>query len=155
AGTPVGTILNVEHLFFNVPARKKFLRQPATETGEIANVIKRYALAFPDRRFSLVVDGRLTFQSSGSGDRYDVLVKVFGLENARQFVPIGATPARRGDEGSEGELDGLGDEIDFMELAAPPRTVEIAGPAGPAEARISGYTSLPSLTRANRSNIEI
>jgi DNA mismatch repair protein MutL len=155
AGTPVGTILNVEHLFFNVPARKKFLRQPATETGEIANVLKRYALAFPERRFSLVVDGRLTFQSSGSGDRYDVLVKVFGLENARQFVSIGAPLARQGEETAGGEFEGLGDEIDFMELAAPPRTVNFATPAGPTEARISGYTSLPSLTRANRSNIEI
>jgi DNA mismatch repair protein MutL len=155
AGTPVGTILTVEHLFFNVPARKKFLRQPATESGQISEVIKRYALAFPDRRFSLVVDGRLLFQSSGSGDLYDVLVKVFGLENARQFVRIGAP---QGDE--QADADGLDGEVDFMELAAPPRTAEGSGLAHtaielPKEAAVSGYTSLPSLTRANRSNIDI
>jgi DNA mismatch repair protein MutL len=156
AGTPVGTILNVEHLFFNVPARKKFLRQPATETGQISEVIKRYALAFPDRRFSLVVDGRLTFQSSGSGDLYDVLVKVFGLENARQFVSIGAPLPRPGDA-REGEADDLEAEVDFMELAAPPRVnLPITHSSGATvEATVSGYTSLPSLTRANRNSIDI
>ena len=163
AGTPIGTALTVEHLFYNVPARKKFLRQPATETGQIANVIKRYALAFPDRRFSLVVDGRLTFQSSGSGDLYDVLVKVFGLENARQFAPIGAPPRRDATERGDGaDAAGLDAEEDFMALAAPPRvaTVTAAG-AGrgrdvpPIEATVTGYTSLPSLTRANRNSIDI
>ncbi len=157
AGTPIGTVLNVEHLFFNVPARKKFLRQPATETGQISEVIKRYALAFPDRRFSLMVDGRLTFQSSGSGDLYDVLVKVFGLENARQFVPIGAPHARAGEAPTE---DGVEAEVDFMELAAPPRTAqsypsEISNQGTPSEATVSGYTSLPSLTRANRNSITL
>src|SRR5690606_32002360 len=117
-------------------------------------------------RFSLVVDGRLTFQSSGSGDLYDVLVKVFGLENARQFVPIGA-PLPRRDAAQADDVDeagGLDDEVDFMALAAPPRVDTVTpattgvGPAGnipPIEATVSGYTSLPSLTRANRSNIEI
>jgi DNA mismatch repair protein MutL len=156
AGTPVGTILNVEDLFFNVPARKKFLRQPATETGQIAEVIKRYALAFPDRRFSLVVDGRLVFQSSGSGDLYDVLVKVFGLENARQFVPIGAPLPRGGDAPHAGEVDGgIDNDVNFMELAAPPRTSRLSSQGAPFEATVSGYTSLPSLTRANRNSIDI
>ena len=154
AGTPVGTILNVEHLFFNVPARKKFLRKPATEAGEVANVIKRYALAFPDRRFSLVVDGRLTFQSSGNGDLYDVLVKVFGLENARQFVPIGAPLPHMGEAEDKGvELE---PEMDFMALAAPPRATGSSAQGDlSAGATVSGYTSLPSLTRANRSSIDI
>ncbi len=162
AGTPIGTALTVEHLFFNVPARKKFLRQPATETGQIADVIKRYALAFPDRRFSLVVDGRLTFQSSGSGDLYDVLVKVFGLENARQFVPLGAPQrdAAGSREDAPGEAGGLADEVDFMALAAPPRVASVtasgqAGHVPPIEATVSGYASLPSLTRANRNSIDI
>jgi DNA mismatch repair protein MutL len=162
AGTPVGTTLTVEHLFFNVPARKKFLRAPATETGQIAEVIRRYALAFPSRRFSLVVDGRLAFQSSGSGDLYDVLVKVFGLENARQFVSLGV-PFGHGDTGDDPQNDPLDDEVDFMQLASPPRAVTSFGraldrasaPDAPVEARVSGYSSLPSLTRANRSNIDI
>lgn len=152
AGTPIGTTLTVEHLFFNVPARKKFLRQPATETGQIADVIKRYALAFPERRFSLVVDGRLAFQSSGSGDLYDVLVKVFGLENARQFVRIGAPMADRSRDGSADEVEA---DVDFMELAAPPRVVPTLEQNAPQEAQVSGYASLPSLTRANRNSIDI
>ncbi|MCB0061662.1 MAG: ATP-binding protein, partial [Caldilineaceae bacterium] len=89
AGTPVGTIINVEHLFYNVPARKKFLRKAATEAGQINAVVQRYALAYPERRFSLVNDGKLVFQSTGSGDLYDVLVKVYGLENAKQMSTVG------------------------------------------------------------------
>ena len=53
AGAPVGTVVNVEQLFFNVPARQKFLRTPAGEAGHIAAVMQRFALAYPDRRFSL------------------------------------------------------------------------------------------------------
>ncbi len=89
AGTPIGTIVNVEHLFFNVPARKKFLRKAGTEAGQISAVVQHCALAYPDRRFSFVNDGRLVFQSTGSGDLYDVLVKVYGLENAKQMKPVG------------------------------------------------------------------
>ena len=79
-GPPPGTVITVENLFFNVPARLAFLRQPQTEGGHIADMVARYAQAFPERRFSLVSDGRLLFQSTGSGALTDVLVKVHGLE---------------------------------------------------------------------------
>ena len=87
-GAPSGTVVTVEHLFANLPARLKFLKQPATEAGHIQQIVTRYALAFPERRFSLVSDGRLILQTSGSGKLYDVLVKVYGLEMARQMLPI-------------------------------------------------------------------
>ena len=89
AGTPVGTIINIEHLFYNVPARKKFLRKAPTEAGQITAVVQRYALAYPDRRFSLVNEGKLIFQSTGSGNLLDVLVKLYGLENTKQMTPVG------------------------------------------------------------------
>jgi DNA mismatch repair protein MutL len=159
AGTPVGTIVNVEQLFYNVPARQKFLRKAATEAGNISAVVQHYALAYPDRRLSLIVDGRLVFQSSGSGDLYDVLVKVYGLENARQMVPVGAPTTRLTPEPDEADdLAGLEAEVDFMTLAAPPRvqdrvstTTSTLAPA----AQVSGYAGLPSLTRANRTSIDL
>ncbi len=104
AGAPVGTVVNVEQLFFNVPARQKFLRAPATEAGQIGAVIQRFALAYPDRRFSYTSEGRLLFQSTGSGSLFDVLVKIYGLDNARQMVAVGdAPPAVRHAENRPGQ----------------------------------------------------
>jgi DNA mismatch repair protein MutL len=93
-GTPPGTVVTVEHLFANLPARLKFLKQPATEAGHIQQIVTRYALAFPERRFNLVSDGRLLLQTSGSGKPYDVLVKVYGPDMARQMLPIEAGDQR-------------------------------------------------------------
>jgi DNA mismatch repair protein MutL len=92
-GMPVGTVLKVEHLFANVPARAKFLKQAVTESGHIYQIITRYALAYPERRLSLVSDGKLLFQSTGSGDRLDVLVKMYGSEMARDMIPLDDVPA--------------------------------------------------------------
>ena len=90
-GGPPGTLVTVEHLFANVPARLKFLKQPATEAAHIQQIVTRYALAYPERRLSLVSDGKLVFQSTGSGKLYDVLVKVYGLEMAREMLEIRRT----------------------------------------------------------------
>ena len=111
-GAPVGTIVTVEQLFYNVPARQKFLRKATTEAGRIADLIQRFALAHPDRRFSLAVDGRLVFQSAGTGDLFDVLVKIYGLEQARQMVPIGDTPRAREQEAEDSPLL---EEWDFID----------------------------------------
>jgi DNA mismatch repair protein MutL len=88
-GMPPGCTVTVENLFFNTPPRLKFLRRPATEAGHIHRVVTRYALAYPERRFSLMSDGRLVLQSSGSGRLVDVLVKVYGLETAKQMLEVG------------------------------------------------------------------
>ncbi len=94
AGAPVGTSITVERLFANVPARLKFLKQPATEAAHIQQVITRYALAYPERRFSLVSDGRLVFQSTGSGKLFDALTKAYGLDTARQMIAVGEDGGR-------------------------------------------------------------
>ncbi len=124
-GAPPGAVVTVENLFYNVPARLKFLRQPATESGHIADVVQRFAMAFPERRFSLVSDGRLVFQSTGSGRLHDVLVKVWGLDVGRQLVPVGMV---EGDDspGRSGLMD---------------------------SARVAGYVGLPTLSRSNRNHI--
>lgn len=86
--SPRGTTVTVENLFYNVPARLKFLKADATESAHIANVVMRYAIAFPDVHFSLVRDGRLAFQSPGSGRLLDVLAKVFGADTAARLLPV-------------------------------------------------------------------
>ena len=87
-GAPPGTSLTVEHLFWNTPARKKFLKSHATEAGHISKIVTRYALAYPEVRFSLVAEGRLRFQTPGAGDRMAALVKVYGPEIASQMLPV-------------------------------------------------------------------
>ncbi|MBI4785539.1 MAG: DNA mismatch repair endonuclease MutL [Chloroflexi bacterium] len=88
-GAPAGTIITVEDLFRHVPARLKFLKMPATEAGHIGDLLNAYALAYPHLRFSLVNEDRLTFQSPGTGKMFDVLVKVFGIETAKQMLEVG------------------------------------------------------------------
>ncbi|MCE7980508.1 MAG: DNA mismatch repair endonuclease MutL [Caldilinea sp. CFX5] len=146
AGTPVGTIINIEHLFYNVPARKKFLRKAPTEAGQITAVVQRYALAYPDRRFSLVNEGKLIFQSTGSGDLLDVLVKLYGLENTKQMTAVGVPPWA-----ATPPQDFI-EDVDFMPS---PEAVSSTSHQPPSTIRVFGYTSLPTLTRANRSDIDI
>ena len=87
-GAPQGTIVTVEDLFRHVPARLKFLKTPGTEAGRIADLVNAYALAFPHLRFTLVNEERLAFQSPGTGALFDALVKVFGIETARQMIQV-------------------------------------------------------------------
>ncbi len=95
-GAPTGTAVSVENLFVTIPARLKFLKSAATETGHIANVAAQYALAHPGIKFTLMCDGRLSFQSTGSGDLQDVLVKVLGVETARGMIAIVPQPDEAG-----------------------------------------------------------
>jgi DNA mismatch repair protein MutL len=94
-GAPQGTVIAVERLFYNTPARLKFLKTVTTEKRQIDAFITRYALAYPQARFRLVHDNRVTFQSSGNGDLRDVLVAVYGAETARQLLPVAAEPDER------------------------------------------------------------
>jgi DNA mismatch repair protein MutL len=87
-GCPAGTVVTVEHLFRNVPARLKFLRQPRTETGHIHDVVSHYALAYPHIRFHLAADERQVFASSGNSNLYDVLIAVYGLEVAESMLAL-------------------------------------------------------------------
>jgi DNA mismatch repair protein MutL len=146
AGTPIGTTVNVEHLFFNVPARQKFLRAAATESGQITAILQHYALAYPERRFSFVNDGRLVFQSTGSGDLLDVLIMIYGRENAQQMVSLTGSA-----KSNLAGLDNLAIDVDFG------RTPSTRADAGLERegVRVAGYVSLPSLTRANRSAIDL
>jgi DNA mismatch repair protein MutL len=88
AGIPDGTVVRVEDLFYNVPARLKFLKQDATERQQIDGLVTRYALAYPNVRFQLFHDNRPTLQTSGQGNRREVLVNLYGVETARQMIEV-------------------------------------------------------------------
>ncbi|MBN1220439.1 MAG: DNA mismatch repair endonuclease MutL [Anaerolineae bacterium] len=96
AGAPAGTMVAVENLFYNVPARLKFLKADATEAGHIQRIVSHYALAFPHIRFTLQSDQRTTFQTNGSGELFDALVAMFGLETARQMLVANGRDTRSG-----------------------------------------------------------
>jgi len=87
-GCPPGTSVSVRELFFNTPARLKFLKSPLAEGGQITRLVGQLALAYPGVRFSLTADGRPVFQSSGSGDLLDVVARLYGAEVARGMIPV-------------------------------------------------------------------
>ena len=82
-GAPAGTVVTVRDLFGNVPARRKFLRQPATESAYIVRAVSAYAAARPDVAITLTVDGRRAFATSGSGDLLSAAAEVWGAEVGR------------------------------------------------------------------------
>ncbi len=88
AGAPVGTAVRVEDLFFNVPARLKFLKNLSTERRVIDALVARFALAFPEVRFQLSHEGKISLQTAGNGDRREVLGVLFGAEIARQMLEV-------------------------------------------------------------------
>jgi len=89
-GCPPGTTVTVRNLFRNVPARLKFLKSASTENGHISNLVSQYSLAFPEVRFTLIIDGRTTFRSPGSGSLREVLGAVYGLDVAKAMLMIEA-----------------------------------------------------------------
>lgn len=122
AGAPAGTIISVENLFYNTPARLKFLKKETTEKRHVVTLMMRYAMAYPQVRFVLEQDGREAFRSNGSGQLIDVLAHVLGLADVKEMLPV--------------------------ELAT------AASESQPAVS-VSGFTSLPGLTRSDRSHIAL
>jgi DNA mismatch repair protein MutL len=92
SGRPPGTTVTIRDLFYNVPARLEFLRTEATERRHIDAWITRYAIAYPDLRFTLSHNGRVTFRSPGNGNLRDALVGIYGAESAAAFLEIEAAP---------------------------------------------------------------
>lgn len=141
-GAPQGTVVSVEALFFNVPARLKFLKSEASERGHILNLVTRYALAYPSIRFKLNVDNRAVFQSSGNGDLREALTAVYGIEIAKQLIEI-ASATNAGRPPSEPEPDS---EDEWPRAARERPQASIV---------VTGFISPPSLNRSNRKEITI
>lgn len=87
-GGPDGTTVIVRNLFFNVPARLKFLKSDITEKQKISALITKFGLAYPEVRFQLFNERQLLLQSSGNGDRREILSQIYGVEVARQMLEV-------------------------------------------------------------------
>ena len=81
-----GTDLSVENLFYNTPARLKYLRNPHTEQANITNIIHKFALSYPNVAFELHVDGKITFKTYGDGDVHKILSKIYNMSVARNMI---------------------------------------------------------------------
>jgi len=87
-GIPPGTTVRVEQLFYNVPARLKFLKTDRTEKRHINDVVSRYGLVNPGVRFKLYQDDELVFQTSGNGSTREVISAIYGLDTARKMIEV-------------------------------------------------------------------
>jgi len=135
-GCPEGTTVEVEDLFYNVPARRKYLKQPGTEFDHVNRIVSGYALANPGVAISLEHGDRETFATTGQGDLRGTVLSVYGREVAESMVPVGSSVDGRGNENENGDGDGGRDG---------------GSPTGdgPLEA-VSGLVSHPETNRASR-----
>lgn len=113
---PVGTQMTVSDLFYNTPARLKYVRSQQAELSHIADIINRLSLAHPEIAFTLVNEGRELMRTAGTGKLRQAISGIYGIASAKKMVEIEA------------------EDLDF---------------------HVSGYVSLPELTRANRNYISI
>ena len=90
AGLPNGTSFIVRNLFFNTPARKKFLKTSMTEGSYITEYIERVMLSHTEIAFKLIINGQVKLQSYGSGDLKDVIYSLYGRDIVNNIVPVKA-----------------------------------------------------------------
>jgi len=101
-----GTIFSVERLFYNLPARRKFLKTTSSENGKISSIVSTYALAYPERRFSLTLGRRQSFQSPGSGALRDAVIAVYGLKVAKNMIELPRVEFEEGKIAVDGLIGG-------------------------------------------------
>src|SRR5712672_1832821 len=140
AGLPLGTSITVRDLFFNTPARKKFLKAESTELSHIASLVTHYALAHPDKHFELHSSTNAVLVAppvAGYGER---VYQVFGKETLDQLIPLAAMQP----------LERIG-------LPQPPpwrrKLEEVPEPKDPGEMRLHGFVSKPEIQKLNRNSI--
>lgn len=83
-----GTDIRVESLFYNTPARLKYIKSLYTELGKITDIINRMAMSHPDIRISLVADGKTIIHTNGSGRTNEVMAEIYGMKVAKDLVHI-------------------------------------------------------------------
>lgn len=93
-GCPIGTTITVKELFFNTPARYKFLKKDSTEAGYTADVLTRIALGYPDISFKLVSNGTVLLHTPGNGDLKSAVFSVYGAETAKQLIEVHSDDGR-------------------------------------------------------------
>ena len=140
AGLPAGTTIAVRDLFFNTPARRKFLRSEQTELGHVAALVTHYALAHPTKHFELHTSTQALVMAPAVADAGERLFQIFGRETFESLIPVAA-------------------EIDFARagLPEPPpwKRDEDYEPPEPGFLRMSGFCSKPELQKLNRNSIYV
>ncbi len=140
AGLPLGTTLAIRDLFFNTPARRKFLKSESTELQHIAALVTHYALAHPTRHFELHSSTQALLVAPAVANAGERLFQIFGVETAALMLPTTA-------------------EMDFTRagLPEPPpwKRDEDYEPPDPGFIRITGFVSKPELQRLNRNSIYV
>ena len=87
-GTPEGTTILVRDLFYNTPARRKFLKTPATEGSYIHDMISKMALSRPDISFRLIINGQSRLHTSGNHNLKDVIYQIYGRDLTKELIPV-------------------------------------------------------------------
>jgi DNA mismatch repair protein MutL len=144
AGLPLGTSITVRDLFFNTPARKKFLKAESTELSHIASLVTHYALAHPEKHFELHSATNAMLVAPPVSGYSERVYQVFGKETLDQLIPVAARLA----------LERIG-------LPQPPpwRRPEVdedgepIEPKDPGEMRLHGFVSKPEIQKLNRNSI--
>ena len=83
-----GTIFTVRNLFFNTPARLKYLKSDMTENAAITEIVEQISLGYPEISFSLTIDGREVLKTSGHGNLLEAISEVYGIESAKKMISI-------------------------------------------------------------------
>jgi DNA mismatch repair protein MutL len=141
AGLPLGTSITIRDLFFNIPARKKFLKSESTELSHIASLVTHYALAHPDKHFELHSASNAILVAAPVADQSERVYQVFGKETLDQLLPTAAMlPLER--IGLPQPPPWRRDELD-----------EAASQQDPGELRLHGFVSKPEIQKLNRNSI--
>ncbi len=141
AGLPQGTSVTVRDLFFNTPARKKFLKSESTELSHVASLVTHYALAHPDKHFQLHSATNAILVAHPVPSYSERVYQVFGKETLDQLIPLAAVQP----------LERIG-------LPQPPswrRQDTNERPSSPGELRLHGFISKPEIQKLNRSSIYV
>src|SRR6476661_687925 len=141
AGLPSGTSIAVRDLFFNVPARRKFLKAESTELSHIASLVTHYALAHPEKHFELHSATNAVLIAAPVEGYSERVYQVFGKEMLDQLIAVAAAQP----------LERIG-------LPQPPpwrRTEEDHEPRDPGEIRLHGFVSKPEIQKLNRNSIYV
>jgi DNA mismatch repair protein MutL len=168
AGLPLGTSITVRDLFFNTPARKKFLRSESTELSHIASLVTHYALAHPEKHFELHSATNALLVAPPVAGHRERVYQVFGRETLDQLIPLAAMqpleriglpqppPWRRGADSLVRETlsSNSGEEGLSGQPAADTRT-GVSARHDFGEVRLHGFVSKPEIQKLNRNSIFI
>lgn len=87
-GCPQGTVIRVNELFYNIPARKKHMKSPTAEAGHVSEIVNKFAMGYPQISFQLVSNGRTVLKTGATGNLLDCIAAVYGPEYAREMLPV-------------------------------------------------------------------